>query len=152
MSLGNGPEPQTNADGYVRLVASPPKQINIISSDGAGRLPLANLDDQGFFKPPKAQYSEKYLAGYEQLDFPEQDGIFPGNINPDLIDPDDYHQDRPSFQVSTVVKIKMRATWGLGVFHNDFGLIALHFGLLLVKSQSPLFLSTVCLRRVNQWE
>ena len=102
-SLGNGPEPQTNADGYVRLVASPPKQINIISSDGAGRLPLANLDDQGFFKPPKAQYSEKYLAGYEQLDFPEQDGIFPGNINPDLIDPDDYHQDRPSFQVSTAL-------------------------------------------------
>ena len=115
MSLGNGPEPQTNADGYVRLVASPPKQINIISSDGAGRLPLANLDDQGFFKPPKAQYSEKYLAGYEQLDFPEQDGIFPGNINPDLIDPDDYHQDRPSFQASTVLKTKMRAMWGLGV-------------------------------------
>ena len=99
MSIGNGPEPQTNADGYVRLVASPPKQINIISTDGAGRLPLANLDDQGFFKAPKAQYSEKYLAGYEQLDFPSQDGIFPGNINPDLIDPDDYHQDRPSFQV-----------------------------------------------------
>ena len=113
--LGNAPEPQTNADGYVRLVASPPKQINIISSDGTGRLPLANLDDQGFFKPPKAQYSEKYLAGYEQLDFPEQDGIFPGNINPDLIDPDDYHQDRPSFQVSTVLKTKLCTTRGLGV-------------------------------------
>ena len=118
MSLGNGPEPQTNADGYVRLVASPPKQINIISSDGAGRLPLANLDDQGFFKPPKAQYSEKYLAGYEQLDFPEQDGIFPGNINPDLIDPDDYHQDRPSFQVSTVPKTKLCTTRGLGVIYS----------------------------------
>ena len=72
-------------------------------TDGTGRLPLSNVDDNGFFKPPKAQYSDKYLAGYEQIDFPQQDGIFPGNIDPDLIDPDDYHQDRPSFQVKFLI-------------------------------------------------
>ena len=101
--VGTGPEPQTNADGYVRIVAGPPKKINIVPTDGTGRLPLSNVDDNGFFKPPKAQYSDKYLAGYEQIDFPQQDGIFPGNIDPDLIDPDDYHQDRPSFQVKILI-------------------------------------------------
>ena len=93
---------QTNSNGYVRLVATPPKKFKIVGSESSQRLPLANVDDKGFYRPQKAQYSEKYLAGYEQIDFPEQDGIFPGNINPDLIDPDDYHQDRPSFQASQV--------------------------------------------------
>ncbi len=91
----------TNTDGYVRIVATPPEKINIVGSEAGGRLTLGtNIDDNGFFKPPRAQYSEKYLAGYEQLDFPNQAGPFPSHINPDFIDPDDYHQDRPSFQAS----------------------------------------------------
>ena len=44
----------------------------------AGRLPLSNVDSQGFFKPQASDYSDKYLAGYEQLDFPDQSSLFPG--------------------------------------------------------------------------
>ena len=89
---------QTNTNDYVRIVASPPKKFNVVPNE---RLPLSNVDEHGFFKPPKAEYSDKYLAGYEQIDYPDQGGKFP-NVNPELIDPDDYHQDRPSFHASQV--------------------------------------------------
>ena len=85
----------TKSEGYVKLVAQPPQHINIVSADA--RLPLATVDKEGFFKAG-AEYSNKYLAGYEQIDFPEQGA--PGS--PEFLDPDDYHQDRPSFQVCIV--------------------------------------------------
>ena len=101
---------QTNTDDYVRIVANPPKQINLVTNE---RLPLSNVDEHGFFKPPKAEYSDKYLAGYEQIDYPDQGGRFP-NVNPELIDPDDYHQDRPSFQSSQVYGSPSKDFYPLG--------------------------------------
>ena len=62
------------------------------SGQQPGRLPLADVDDEGFFKPQVNLNSHTYQAGYQQLDFPQNQG-------PEFADPDDYHQDRPSFTV-----------------------------------------------------
>ena len=51
------------------------QHINLVSP---GRLPLSNVDSQGFFQPQASDYSDKYLAGYEQLDFPDPTSLFPG--------------------------------------------------------------------------
>jgi hypothetical protein len=114
------PTVDTHSGDYVRIVASPPSKINMVPGNNGGqhndRLPLASVDSQGFFKPGKeAIYSDKYLAGYEQIDLPEMyGGQFPGNINPDLIDPDDYHQDRPSFQSSDIQQSTHKEYYPLG--------------------------------------
>ena len=74
--------------------------MSIVPEGAAGtpeRLPLANVDDSGFFKPPSVELnSHTYQPGYQQLDFPRNQG-------PEFVDPDDYHQDRPSFTVNIVI-------------------------------------------------
>ena len=93
---------------FVRFVAQPPKQINIVVPNAnANPLPSKpapiNVDEEGYFKPPKVEPSDTYQAGYQQIDFPHSTGggQFPASVNPDIIDPNDYHEDRPSFSSGT---------------------------------------------------
>jgi len=88
---------------FVRFVADPPKQIKVVvpNIEQAPPLKPVNVDTEGYFKPPKVEPSDTYQAGYQQIDFPNNGGQFPGSINPDLIDPNDYHEDRPSFSSGT---------------------------------------------------
>jgi hypothetical protein len=89
---------------FVRFVADPPKQIKVVVPNVQPQAPPPkpiNVDNEGYFKPPKVEPSDTYQAGYQQIDFPNSGGQFPGSINPDLIDPNDYHEDRPSFSSGT---------------------------------------------------
>ena len=93
---------------FVRFVAQPPKQINIVVPNGnpnpvPSKPTPINVDDEGYFKPPKVEPSDTYQAGYQQIDFPHSTGggQFPASVNPDTIDPNDYHEDRPSFSSGT---------------------------------------------------
>ena len=93
---------------FVRFVAQPPKQINIVvpntnTNPQPSKPAPINVDDEGYFKPPKVEPSDTYQAGYQQIDYPHSTGggQFPASVNPDTIDPNDYHEDRPSFSSGT---------------------------------------------------
>ncbi len=94
---------------FVRFVATPPKQISVVVPNVENNLPLnkpappINVDEEGYFKPPRVEPSNTYQAGYQQIDYPQSTGggQFPVSVNPDLIDPNDYHEDRPSFSSGT---------------------------------------------------
>ena len=93
---------------FVRFVATPPKQVSVVVPNVQTNLAPSkpapiNVDEDGYFKPPRVEPSNIYQAGYQQTDFPHSTGggQFPVSVNPDLIDPNDYHEDRPSFSSGT---------------------------------------------------
>jgi len=102
-------------DQYVRFLSMPPKQINInIPSDGSKARIVEgthsqthqtgfntnNLDASGHFTPASnsVPYSPFYQAGYHSA-LPgegQEAGQFPGSIDPREVNPDIYHEDRPT--------------------------------------------------------
>jgi hypothetical protein len=62
-------------------VAQPPKQINIVVPNGnsnpAPTKPApVNVDEDGYFRPPKVEPSDTYQAGYQQIDYPHSTGVY----------------------------------------------------------------------------
>jgi hypothetical protein len=57
---------------FVRFVATPPKQVSVVVPNAANnvqpskQLPV-NVDEEGYFKPPRVEPSNTYQAGYQQV-------------------------------------------------------------------------------------